>query len=127
MDVEGPMELPVETVAWRSAPDDTNACQPRDAVVTRLAAEVIAAKALLRTLRYNRTGDFDEVKAQFDEAILRVRGLGDSDPDVARHVQALLEARESLSRYVDKRELKARYLAGTSASRSKRPDGTSRR
>ena len=126
-DADGPIELPIQTVGWQLVPDHVNDRQPRDPAVTRLAAEVIAAQALLGTLRFNRRGDFGAVKHKLDEAIAEVRGLDDSDVEVARHVRALLEARERLTQYVDERELKAHYLAGTSASRSKRPDGRSRR
>ena len=126
-DADGPIELPIQTVRWQLAPGRANDSQPRNPTVTRLAAEVIAAHALLGTLGFNRMGDFDAVRHRLDEAIAKVRGLGDSDPEVDRHVRALLEARERLTRRVDEHELKAHYFAGTSASRSKRPDGRARR
>jgi Ca-activated chloride channel family protein len=124
-DREGPLALPLQTARWQIADHTANDRQPRDFEVLRGVAKVIAARALLSVLGYNRRGSFHDVHARLDEAIRQLRVLGANDPEIASDIQQLERHRVELSHRIAEQSLKAHHMVGTSMSRSKSMDGSS--
>ncbi len=123
-DAEGPLELPLQLVSWKLGNHRANDEQPRDMAVLRPAAAVVAARALLGVLERNRRGEFDAVRRRLDEAIAQVANMGRADPEIARHIARLTEAREQLSHFVEEYALKEMHMVGTQVARSNCEDGT---
>jgi Ca-activated chloride channel family protein len=115
------------TLAWTYADSPANDTQPRDRDVDRVVARLFAERAKQEAVRLNRQGQYDDAGRALEGVRKRVAAYAGSDPELREIVAELRLEVPVYAAAMPEMARKQRFYQASLQSRSRMPDGSSRR
>ena len=126
-DRDGALAAPPQEVRWTFASHHDNDVQPRDRVVDRAVAELLAAIAREQALELNRGGKFEDARKTLEKAAAVVRQHGGDDRELLAIAAALDADQGVFEACMSPATMKSRHYATYSSQRMRAPDGKAKR
>jgi Ca-activated chloride channel family protein len=115
------------SIAWTGASHLLNDAQPRDVLVDRAVARIYAARAERDAIRYNRRREFERARHVLTSTHRRIASYAGDDAELSQILSELNEKTQHYTRIQDEMSLKTMHAGTVYATRSREPDGFSKK